>query len=208
VDPTAHREIVGTAAQRAAALMAVQPVSAPRGSVLGGLFASAAFRNLALVGATVAAIGIVAVVGYGFGGSSAGGIGAGGIGSNPNPAASAAPSAPVLDQARVGELMTKIQANPKDADSLMALGDEFYRVGDFATAGAWFTKVTALEPTNVRGFLALGATAYNSSLDAAGVLAKRSTSTRRTSRHITTSASSTSPSSRPTRPRCSSTGTG
>jgi cytochrome c-type biogenesis protein CcmH/NrfG len=142
----------------------VQPVSAPGGG-LTGLLASKAFRNLALVGATVAAIGIVAVFGFNTGGSSAQAIGA-------NPAASAAPaaSAPVLDQAAVGALMEKIQANPKDADSLMALGDEYYKIGDFATAGSWFTKVTLLEPANVRGFLALGATAFNSGdLDAAEV---------------------------------------
>ena len=153
VDPTARREVVGTAAERAASAAAA---GAPRTGGLGGLFASKGFRNLALVGATVAAIGIVAVVGYGFGGT-----GAQAIGNNPGPAASAAPSAPVLDQAKVAELMGKIQANPKDADSLMALGDEFYKVGDFATAGEWFTKVTVVEPTNVRGFLALGATAFN-----------------------------------------------
>ena len=163
VDPTAHREVVGTPAQRAAALAAVQPVSAQGGGP-SGLLASKVFRNLALVGATVAAIGIVAVFGFNAGGS-AQAIGA-------NPAASAAPaaSAPVLDQATVAELMAKIQANPKDADSLMALGDEYYKIGDFATAGDWFTKVTALEPTNVRGFLALGATGFNSGdLDAAEV---------------------------------------
>ncbi len=156
VDPSARREIVGTAAQRAAALAAVRPVSAPRSSALGELLASKAFRNLALVGATVAAIGIVAVVGYGFGGSGGGGIGAGA-----SPAATAAPSAAVLDQAKVATLMGKIQANPKDADSLMALGDEYYRIGDFTTAGDWFTKVTTLEPGKARGFLALGATAFN-----------------------------------------------
>ena len=76
----------------------------------------------------------------------------------------------MLDQAAVGALMEKIQANPKDADSLMALGDEYYKIGDFATAGNWFTKVTLLEPANVRGFLALGAAAFNSGdLDAAEV---------------------------------------
>jgi len=165
VDPTAHREVVGTPAQRAASLTAVQPVSAPRSGALNSLLSSKAFRNLALVGATVVAVGIVAVVGYGFGGTGGQAIGA-------NPAASAAPAAstPVLDQAAVGELMAKIQTNPKDADSLMALGDEYYKIGDFATAGDWFTKVTALEPTNVRGFLALGATGFNSgNMDAAEV---------------------------------------
>jgi cytochrome c-type biogenesis protein CcmH/NrfG len=165
VDPTVHREVVGTPAQRAAALAAVQPVSAPRGNGLNNLLASKAFRNLALVGATVAAIGIVAVLGFNAGGSSAAAIGA-----NPNASAAPAASAPVLDEAKVAELMGKIQANPKDADSLMALGDEYYRIGDFTTAGDWFTKVTTLEPTNVRGFLALGATGFNSgNLDAAEV---------------------------------------
>ena len=144
-------------------------MSTPGGNALNNLLASKAFRNLALVGVTVAAIGIVAVVGYGFGGT-----GAQGIGSNPAAAASPAASAAVLDQAKVAELMGKIQANPKDADSLMALGDEYYGIGDFTTAGAWFTKVTELEPANVRGFLALGATAFNSGdLDAAEVAWKR-----------------------------------
>lgn len=165
VDPTAHREVVGTPAQRAATLTAVHPVSAPRSNALGNLLASKAFRNLALVGATVAAVGIVAVVGYGFGGN-----GGQAIGANPAAVASAAPSAPTLDQAKVGELMARIQANPKDADALMALGDEYYKIGDFATSGDWFTKVTLVEPTNVRGFLALGATDFNSGdLDAAEV---------------------------------------
>ncbi len=123
---------------------------------------SAAFRNLALVGATVAAIGLVAVFGFNAGGTSAAGIGA-----NPSPAPSAAPSVAALDQALVAGLMQKIQANPNDADSLMALGDEYYRTSDFKTAGDFFTKVTAVEPTKVRGFLALGATAFNQG-DSAG----------------------------------------
>ncbi len=156
VDPSARREIVGTAAQRAATASGAAAAGAPRGSILGGLLASRGFRNLALVGATVAAVGIIAVVGYGFGGTGGGAIGAGA-----SPAASAAPAAPVLDEAKVADLMARIQANPADADSLMALGDEYYRVGDFTTAGAWFTRVTALEPGNVRGFLALGASAFN-----------------------------------------------
>ena len=165
VDPTAHREVVGTPA--AAAPRPWRPCSgpAPPGGGLSGLLASKAFRNLALVGATVAAIGIVAIFGFNAGDSSAQAIGA-------NPAGSAAPaaSAPCSTRPRSAQLMEKIQANPKDADALMALGDEYYKVGDFATAGNWFTKVTALEPTNVRGFLALGATGFNSGdLDAAEV---------------------------------------
>ena len=107
------------------------------------------------MGATVAAIGIVAVLGFNAGGTSADSIGA------RSSQAPAAASAPVLDQAKVAELMGKIQANPQDADSLMALGDEFFKVGDFTAAAGWFAKVTKIEPTNVRGFLALGAAAFN-----------------------------------------------
>jgi len=154
VDPTAHREVVGTAAQRAASMAGTG--STPRQGWLLSLFASRAFRNLALAGATVAAIGIIAVFGFNAGGTSAAGIGAAG-----SPAPSAAATTPVLDQAAVAALMVKIQANPKDADSLMALGDEYYKTGDFKTAGDWFAKVTAVEPNAVRGFLALGATAFN-----------------------------------------------
>jgi len=152
VDPGVHREIVGTAAERAPA-----PEHAGlRQGLLVGLFASPAFRNLALVGATIAAVGIVAVLGFNTGGTSATGISAG-----VTPAPSAAASTPVLDEAAVAALMAKIQANPNDADALMSLGDEFYTTGDYATAGQWFTKVTQVEPGNVRGFLALGATAFN-----------------------------------------------
>ena len=154
VDPTARPEIVGTAAERAASAVATS--GAPRPGRLLGLFAAPAFRNLALLGATVAAIGIVAVLGFNAGGTSASVIGAGGT-----PAPSASASTPVLDQAAVASLMAKIQANPEDADSLMALGDEYYKTNDFKTAGDWFAKVTAIEPGNVRGFLALGATAFN-----------------------------------------------
>jgi cytochrome c-type biogenesis protein CcmH/NrfG len=163
VDPTAHREVVGTAAQRAASRVAAS--GTPRPSRLMGLFASPAFRNLALVGATVAAVGIVAVLGFNAGGANAGGIG-NSPGNSPGPAASAAPSTPALDQAKVAELMGKIQANPQDAESLMALGDEFFKADDFATAAGWFTKVTQIEPTKIRGFLALGAAAFNRGDDA------------------------------------------
>lgn len=154
VDPAAHREVVGTAAERAASMVGAG--AAPRPGRLLSFLGSPAFRNLALVGATIAAIGIVAVVGFNAGGTSAASIGAGG-----SPAPNASPATPVLDQAAVAALMVKIQADPKDADSLMALGDQYYQTGDFKTAQDWYTKDTAVEPTAVRGFLALGASAFD-----------------------------------------------
>jgi cytochrome c-type biogenesis protein CcmH/NrfG len=157
VDPTAHREIVGTAAERRASSMSGAAAGGTsRPSRLLGIVSSPAFRNLALVGATVSAIVMVAVFGFNAGGTNAGSISAG-----TSPAPNAAASAPVLDQAAVAALMVKIQANPNDADALMSLGDAYYKTGDFTTAGDWFSKVTKIEPTNVRGFLALGASAFN-----------------------------------------------
>jgi hypothetical protein len=147
--------VVGTPEERAARqrLQDVAPVAALQPSLLDRLAGSRAVRNVALIGTTVAAVAIIAVVGFNMGAPSSNA----GIGANSTPA----PSAPVLDQAAVGDLMATIQANPNDADALMGLGDEYYKIGDFKTAADWFTKVTAAEPTAIRGFLALGAAKYN-----------------------------------------------
>ena len=203
VDPGAHREIVGTPAQRAAAEQRradVVPASAPQPGILDRLSGSRTARNLALVGTTVAAIAIVAVVGFNLGAPG------GGIAATVTPAPAPASAAPVLDQAAVADLMAKIQANPDDADALMSLGDQYYKTGDYRTAAEWFRKVTEVEPTVVRGFLALGAASFNQGdLDAAEVAWKGAArrSTTRTSRPTTTSASCTSIASPPTWTRCS-----
>jgi cytochrome c-type biogenesis protein CcmH/NrfG len=156
VDPGARREVVGTPEERAAAtrrLVDVEPAAAPRPSLLDRLAGSRTARNVALVGTTVAAIAIVAVVGFNIGAPS----GTAGIGANATPAA----TAPLLDQAAVADLMATIQSNPQDADALMSLGDEYYKTGDYRTAADWFRKVTEVEPNAVRGFLALGAASFN-----------------------------------------------
>src|SRR5665811_2040521 len=67
VTPGAHRETVGTAQERVASAVAASSTARP--SWLLSLFASPAFRNLALVGATVAAIGIIGVFGFNAGGT-------------------------------------------------------------------------------------------------------------------------------------------
>jgi crotonobetainyl-CoA:carnitine CoA-transferase CaiB-like acyl-CoA transferase len=40
--------------------------------------------------------------------------------------------------------MAKVQANPGDADALMSLGDEYYKIGDYRTAADWFDALAAL----------------------------------------------------------------
>ena len=156
VDPSARREVVGTPEERAAAmqrLVEVEPVAAPNPGLLDRLAGSRTARDIALVGTTVAAIAIVAVVGLNLGTPAGAGIGA-----NITPAPA---TVPVLDQAAVAALMAKVQASPGDADALMSLGDEYYKIGDYRTAADWFRKVTEAEPTALRGFLALGAASFN-----------------------------------------------
>ena len=80
---------------------------------------------------------------------------------NASQVAQAPASAPVVDEAKVAGLMAKIQANPEDIESLLALGNEFYNGGQFDVAATWFDKVTAIDPKNVQALLARGAVSFN-----------------------------------------------
>jgi cytochrome c-type biogenesis protein CcmH/NrfG len=66
-----------------------------------------------------------------------------------------------LDQAKVADLMARIQADPNDTAALLELGDAFFQAQDFETAATWLQKLVDLEPNNVRGRLALGAALFN-----------------------------------------------
>jgi len=110
-------------------------------------------RRLVLSGAIVAGVVAVAYAGYSFGGPTVPGF-------SGTPAPEASGTAP-LDQARVAELMAKIQANPRDIASLQALGDLFFDAADYDTAAGWMDKILALEPKNVTARLALGAARFN-----------------------------------------------
>ncbi len=66
-----------------------------------------------------------------------------------------------VDQAQLSALMQKIAADPKDTASLQSIGDLYYQVGDYATAGTWFDKILAIDPKNTDARLALGAAMYN-----------------------------------------------
>jgi cytochrome c-type biogenesis protein CcmH/NrfG len=147
VTPSLHRESMpsGTArpaartaapaAQRAARMVEPAPRRIPRIALIGA--------------AAVVALAVVGVVWK-----------LGSVDSVPPVAATAAPS-DGLDMAAVAALMEKIQANPKDVESLMALGNEFYQAGDFETALTWFQKVLAIEPANTSALLAVGAANFN-----------------------------------------------
>lgn len=76
-------------------------------------------------------------------------------------AASASPSAPALDQAKVAELMAKVQANPQDTAALTSLADLYFAAADYATADTFLTKILAYDATNEKALVAHGAAAFN-----------------------------------------------
>ena len=101
----------------------------------------------------------VAVIGYGII-NFVGGLGSGNgaiAQATPQPAA----TAPAVDVAKVADLMAKLQANPKDTVTLLALADEYYAGGQFAEAGTFLDKLLAFEPENIQALLARGATYFN-----------------------------------------------
>jgi len=71
-------------------------------------------------------------------------------------------SAGALDQAKVADLMAKIQANTKDVESLQALSDLYYQATDYANAKVFILKVLDVDPKNEKALIGLGALNFNS----------------------------------------------
>ena len=95
---------------------------------------------------------VVGIYDLGGGKSEAGSQGAG---------AAEAQSLSPNDEARIAELMKKASANPKDAASLVQLGNIFFKAGDYNNAGGWMERAVAIDPGNVKAGLALGAAKFN-----------------------------------------------
>jgi tetratricopeptide (TPR) repeat protein len=83
--------------------------------------------------------------------------------------ADASPPAPqAVDVVKIGALMEKLAADPKDTVTLLALADEYYAGQQFVQAGGFLDKLLAIEPENVQALLARGAVSFNlGELDAA-----------------------------------------
>lgn len=77
------------------------------------------------------------------------------------PGTQATASAPKIDQAKVAELMSKIQANPKDAAALVQLGNLYLDGGDYANADTFFHKVLEFDATNEKALLGSGIAGFN-----------------------------------------------
>ena len=77
-------------------------------------------------------------------------------------AASATPQAEAgLDEARVADLMGKLEADPKDLEVLHGLADAYYAAGDFPQAEQWLVQVLEIDPTNQKALIDVGAASFN-----------------------------------------------
>jgi tetratricopeptide (TPR) repeat protein len=101
---------------------------------------------------------LVLVAGAAFGVHSMTSAAVPGIDGAPDPTGS---SAPAIDQARVGALMQKITANPKDTASLGELANIYFQAGDYKNSALFSKKVVAIEPKNDSAWVALGAAQFN-----------------------------------------------
>jgi tetratricopeptide (TPR) repeat protein len=73
----------------------------------------------------------------------------------------AASGATPVDQAKLGALMQKITANPKDTASLQSIGDLYFAATDYKNASVFEQKVLAVDPKSQVALLALGAAQFN-----------------------------------------------
>jgi tetratricopeptide (TPR) repeat protein len=76
-------------------------------------------------------------------------------------APAAGPTAVPVDQAKVGALMKKISANPKDTASLQSLGNIYFAANDYKNASTWEQKILGVDPKNQVALLSLGAAQFN-----------------------------------------------
>ncbi len=76
---------------------------------------------------------------------------------------SIAPSAsgPAVDMAQITSLMTTLQSNPNDTDTMMQIGNVYFQGADYTDAATFYGKVLAINPNDTKALLAAGAAAYN-----------------------------------------------
>lgn len=108
-----------------------------------------------VIGAIALAVSAGVVVGvYDLGGSSSGKASPRGGSSEQHGLSSA-------QRARVSQLMERLKARPKDAKTLIALGDTFFEAHEYNSAGGWMKRAVQADPKNVTARLALGAAEFN-----------------------------------------------
>ena len=82
------------------------------------------------------------------------------------PVASAPPITP-LDQARVAELEALVQKNPSDGAALFELGESHFQAAEWQKSIDWFTRLVAVEPTNIHALTDIGTANFDLGNDSA-----------------------------------------
>ena len=68
-----------------------------------------------------------------------------------------------LDEASLAAWKAKVEQNPNDTESLRAIAEEYFRVGEYAQSATWQAKLVALDPQNIDNLLILGVALYSDS---------------------------------------------
>jgi tetratricopeptide (TPR) repeat protein len=161
VTPSAHSEMgpeVLTAAERnrrkRAAQAATRTAAVQTAAIAAPPSAANPWKRFALVLGGLVAVLALLFVGYNLGNG-------GGKPSASGAVAQVSPTAPAIDEAKIAALMVKLQANPKDLATLLALGDEYYAGEQYTQAASFYDQLLAIDPKNVQALLARGAVYFN-----------------------------------------------
>ena len=73
-----------------------------------------------------------------------------------------AQQAPALDEARVKALMTAIESDPKNADTVLQLANTYFDAERYADAIKWYEESLAIDPKNTDASTDLGISYYYS----------------------------------------------
>ena len=148
---------------------AARPAPSARAGTPAAATPSAARRQRPtglLVAGAIVVVAAIVVGAFLFGKSAGSDIpGFTGPATNVSPSASASATTQAVDPAKVAALMEKIAADPKDAKSLLALGDLYYTAADYANASTFYEKAAAIDPKNEEAQIAIAASAYNAGDD-------------------------------------------
>ncbi|WP_459936719.1 tetratricopeptide repeat protein [Desulfonatronum parangueonense] len=80
---------------------------------------------------------------------------------NPSLTLQARPSQSAMAMNEIAEMMARLDTEPNHLPTLMALGDQFMRLGSWDRAAVFWTRALAVDPTQDRAMNGLGVAYYN-----------------------------------------------
>ena len=141
------------------AVSAAPVPSAPDAPVASGPSLGSKLLRPQMLWALVPVLAIAVILGVYFMGKSSDIPGISGTPTGQATTAAAGPKA--VDPAKVGALMGKISANPKDKVALQQLGDLYFAAADYKNASLWEQNILGVDPKNQLALLSLGAAQFN-----------------------------------------------